>query len=66
MLIISVTEQNHKFHYVYWDMTTVLLINVHCLSSLVTHESWVNFDRIFYLVQTSFKEFGEVGLGTYT
>ena len=24
-------------------MTTVLLINVHCLSSLVTHESWVNF-----------------------
>ena len=66
MLIISVTEQSGKFHYVYWDMTTGLLINIHCLSSLVTHESWVNFDRIFYLVQTSFKEFGEVGLSKYT
>ena len=49
MLIISVTEQSSKFHYVYWDMTTGLLINVHCLSSLVTHESWVNFDRISLL-----------------
>ena len=48
-------------------MTTVLLINVHCLSSLVTQESWVNFDPISpYLVQTSFKEFGEVGLSKYT
>ena len=29
----------------------------------MTHESWVNFDRtLFYLVQTSFREFGEVGL----
>ena len=46
MPIISVREQSGKFHYVYWDMTTVLLINVHCLSSLVTHESWANFDRI--------------------
>ena len=66
MVIISVTEQSGKFHYVSRDMTTDLLINVHCLSSLVTHESWVNFDRIFYLVQTSFKEFGEVGLSKYT
>ena len=49
MLIISVMEQSPKFHYVYRDMTTVLLINVHCLSSLVTHESWVNFDRISLL-----------------
>ena len=49
MLIISVTEQSHKFHYVYRDMTTVLLISVHCFSSLVTHESWVNFDRISLL-----------------
>ena len=67
MLIISVTEQSGKFHYVYWDMTTGLLINIHCLSSLVTHESWVNFDRISLLpVQTSFKESGEVGLSKYT
>ena len=67
MLIISVTEQSHKFHYIYRDMTTVLLIDVQCLSSLVTHESWVNFDCIsFYLVQTSFKESGEVGLSKYT
>ena len=49
MLVISVTEQSGKFHYVYRDMTTVLLINVHYLSSLVTHESWVNFDRISLL-----------------
>ena len=49
MLIISVTEQSRKFHYVYRDMTTVLLINVHCLSSLVTHESWANLDRISLL-----------------
>ena len=49
MLIISVTEQTRKFHYVYQDMTTVLLINVHCLSSLVTHEPWANFDRISLL-----------------
>ena len=49
MLIISVTEQSHKFHYVYRDLTTVLLINAHCLSSLVTHESWVNFDHISLL-----------------
>ena len=41
MLIISVTEQSGKFHYVYRDMTTGLLRNIHCLSSLVTHESWV-------------------------
>ena len=48
-------------------MTTGLLINIHCLSSLVTLESWVNFDpSLFYLVQTSFKEFGEVGLSKYT
>ena len=67
MLIISVTEQSGKFHYVYLDMTTGLLINIHCLSSLVTHESWVNFDRISLLpCQTSFKEFGEVGLSKYT
>ena len=46
MLIISVTEQSGKFHSVYRDMTTGLLINIHGLSSLVTHESWVNFDRI--------------------
>ena len=49
MLIISVTEQSGKFHYIYWDMTTGLLINIHCLSSLVTHESWVNFDHISLL-----------------
>ena len=49
MLIISVTEQNGKFHYVYRDMTTGLLINIQCLSSLATHESWVNFDHIFLL-----------------
>ena len=67
MVIISVTEQSGKFHYVSRDMTTDLLINVHCLSSLVTQESWVNFDPIsLYLVQTSFKEFGEVGLSKYT
>ena len=47
MLIISVTEQSGKFHYVYRDMTTGLLINIHFLSSLVRHESWVNFDCIF-------------------
>ena len=64
MLIISVTEQNGKFHYVYRDMTTGLLINIHCLSSLLTPKSWVNFVSLFYLVQTSFKEFGEVGLST--
>ena len=66
MVIISVIEQSGKFHYVYLDMTTGLLINTHCLSSLVTHESWVNFDHIFYLVPTSFKEFGEVDLSMYT
>ena len=49
MLIISVTEQNGKFHYVYRDMTTGLLINIQCLSSLATHESWVNFDHISLL-----------------
>ena len=49
MLIISVIEQSGKFHYVYLDMTTGLLINTHCLSSLVTHESWVNFDCISLL-----------------
>ena len=49
MLIISVTEQSGRFHYVYQDMTTGLLINIHCLSSLVTHESWVNFDQISLL-----------------
>ena len=49
MLIISVTEQSGKFHYVYQDVTTGQLVNVHCLSSLVTHESWVNFDRISLL-----------------
>ena len=64
MLIISVTKQSGKFHYVYRGMTTVLLINVHSSSSLVTHESWVNFDRISLL--PSFKEFGEVGLSKYT
>ena len=48
MLIISVTEQSGKFHYVYWDMITSLLINIHCSSSLVTHESWVNFDCVFF------------------
>ena len=66
MLIISVTEQSGKFHYVYQDMTTGLLINIHCLFSLVTHESWVNFDPTFFLVQTSFKEFEKVGLSKYT
>ena len=45
----SVTEHSRKFHYVYRDMTTGLLINIHSLSSLVTHESWVNFDRISLL-----------------
>ena len=30
-------------------MTTGLLINVHCLSRLMTHKSWVNFDRISLL-----------------
>ena len=49
MLIISVTEQSGKLHDVYRDMITGLLINIHCLSSLVTHESWVNFDRISLL-----------------
>ena len=49
MLIIFVTELSHKLHYVYLDMTTGLLINIHCLSSLVTHESWVNFDPISLL-----------------
>ena len=49
MLIIPVTEQSGVFHYVYQDMTTGLLINIHCLSSLVTQESWVNFDRISLL-----------------
>ena len=66
MLIISVTEQSGKFYYVYWDMTTGLLINIHCLFSLVTQESWVNFDRIYFLVQTSFEEFEEVDLSKYT
>ena len=67
MLIISLTEQSGKFHYVYRDMTTGLLINIQCLSILVTQESRVNFDRISpYLVQASFKEFGEVGLSKYT
>ena len=47
MLIIS--EQSGKFHYVYRDMAAGLLIDVHCLSSLVTHESWVNFDSISLL-----------------
>ena len=65
MLIISVTEQSGKFHYVYQDMTPGLLINIHCLSGLVT-DKWVNFDPLIYLVQTSFKEFGEVGLSKYT
>ena len=32
MLIISVTERSCKFHYVYQDMTTGLLINIHCLT----------------------------------
>ena len=32
MLIISVTEQSGKFHYVYQDMTAVLLVNVYCSS----------------------------------
>ena len=49
MLIIFVTEQSRKFHYVYRDMATVLLIHIHCLSSLVTRESWVNFDHISLL-----------------
>ena len=50
MLIISVTEQSGKFHYVYRDMTAGLLINIHCLSSLVRHKSWVNFDPISLLL----------------
>ena len=29
-LIICVTEENHKFYYAYWGMTTGLLIIVHC------------------------------------
>ena len=64
MLIISAAEQSGKFHYVYRDMTIGLLINVHCLSSLVIHDSWVNFDCVS-LVLTSLKEFGEVGLSKY-
>ena len=50
-------------------MTTGLLIIVHCeLPRLKAYESQVNFDCIFFFsfVQTSFREFGEVGLGTYT
>ena len=47
-------------------MTTGLLINIHCLSSLVTHESRINFVSLFYLIQTSFKDFGEVVLSKYT
>ena len=66
MLVISVAEQRGKFHYVYRDMTKRLLINIHCLFSLVTQESWVNFDRIYFLVQTSFEEFEEVDLSKYT
>ena len=50
MLIISITEQSGKFYYVYQDMTPGLLINIHCLSSLMTHESWVNFDPISLLL----------------
>ena len=46
---MSVTQQSGQFHSVYWDMTTGLLINIHCLFSPVTHESWVNFDRISLL-----------------
>ena len=49
MLIISVTEQSHKSHNAYWGMTTGQLINVHCLSRFMTHESWVNFDHISLL-----------------
>ena len=49
MLIICVREQSGKFHYVYRDMTTGLLLNIHGLSSLVIQESWVNFDRISLL-----------------
>ena len=49
MLIISVTEQSHKSHNAYWGMTTGQLINVHCLSTFMTHESCVNFDRISLL-----------------
>ena len=49
MLIVSVTEQSGKFHYVYRDMTTGLLINMQCLSSLVTHEPRANFDHISLL-----------------
>ena len=48
MLIISVTEQSRKFHYVYRDMTTVLLINVYCLSSLVTHDGEGNGTPLQY------------------
>ena len=48
MLIMSETEQSGISHYVYQDMTTGLLINIHCLSSLVTHELWVNFDHISF------------------
>ena len=62
MLIVSVTEQSGKFHYVYRDMTTGLLINIHCLSS---HGLTLRVS-LFYLVQTSFKEFWEVGLSKYT
>ena len=57
---ICVTELNHTFYYAYWDMTTGLLIIVHCqLPRLKAYESWVNFDCIFLsFVQTSFREFG--------
>ena len=65
--VITQVIQSSKFHYVYQDMTTGLLINIQCLSILVTQESRVNFDRISpYLVQASFKESGEMGLNKYT
>ena len=64
MLIISISEQSGKFHYVNWDMTTGLLIIVLGLRHM-NHELSLTVS-FFSFVQTSFREFGEVGLGTYT
>ena len=56
-------------------MTTGLLIIVsivnylglrHTNHGFKAYKSWVNIVSFFSFVQTSFREFGEVGLGTYT
>ena len=70
-LIICVTQQNHKFYYAYWGMTTGLLIIVHCYR-LKAYESWVNFDCIFLLLCSDQFQgiwgsgFGHVHLGYIT